>query len=164
MMIDPFPGILSRSNSLGTPYVLTDDQAGWLRRFFPVESTEEIARMMGMHRSSVTRIARRLGIAKDREAYLRRLRDIQLRIVESERRRERWGLPRRTGYHLPTRAYTKKEISRRWNAKRKWGYIPGDKVEERYVIFYDGNTRRNKSFEHYCEKNGFTIKELKRDC
>ena len=161
-MIDPFPGTLTRSTTLGTPYVLTDEQEAWLRRWYPVENNAVLAHMMGTSCQTFIRIAKKRGLKKHMEAYSKRMSEIQLKIVESERRRDRWGLPRRTTYHLPWKAYTKKEIRRRWNAKRKWGYIPGDKVEERYVIFYDENTRRNKKFETYCIKAGFEIKE--KDC
>lgn len=162
MKIVPFPGKINKSKSLGTPYVLTEEQVEWLRRYYPNNATGEIGKIMGLARTSVTRIAQRLGIAKDRIVYPQRLREIQLKIIESERRRDRWGLPRRTNLYLPRKAYTKKEIRRRWTAKRRWGYIPGDSMEERYIIFYDEHTKRNRIFEHYCIKNGFRIEERKK--
>ena len=150
---------MTKSKVLGTPYVLNESQAEWLRTYYPYKSTQPLASMMGCMYATVDRIAKRLGIAKDRQALCKRLSDIRHKIVRSERLRDKWCLPRKTTFHLPSRIYTKREIRRRWNAKQKWGYIPGDYVTERFILFYDENTRRNKVFETYCRKAGFEIRE-----
>lgn len=163
MKIDPFPGTLERSSSWGTPYVPTEEQAAWLCKWYPVCNNDVIAKMMGIGCSTVIRFAKRMGIVKDKGALSRRYSEIQKKIIESERRRDRWGLPRRTTYHLPHNNLTKREIIRRWKAKKKLGYIVVDaRTEEwnkRKVIYYDGNTSRSKKFEKYCRKAGFHIKE-----
>lgn len=164
--IDPFPDTLTRSNTLGTPYVLTDKQEEWLRRWYPVENNAVLAQLMGVSCSTFIRMAKKRGIKKDMETYSKRMSEIQKRIVESERRRDRWGLPRRTTYHLREKKLTKKEIHRRWKAK-KWGYIIIDARSEEgfqrhHTIYYDEHTRRNKKFEIYCIKAGFEIRY--KDC
>lgn len=119
--------------------------------------------MLGIGLSTLKTLAHRLGLTKDKEELSKRLSEGQKRLVESERRRGRWGLPRKTTYHLPTKKYTNRELIRRWKAKMTWGYIPGDYVWERYILYYDSQTRRNKKFETYCKKAGFEIKEIIQD-
>lgn len=165
-MIDPFPGTLSRSTTLGTSYVLTDEQEAWLVKWYPIETNAILAQMMGVCCSTFIRMAKKHGLRKDMDAFRQRSRQIQLKIVESERRRDRWGLPRRTTYHIRAKKLTQKEITRRWKAK-KWGYIIADARSEegwrqRYIIYYDEHTRRNKKFEIYCIRAGFEIR--KKDC
>lgn len=159
-MIEPFPGKLTRSTQWGTPYVLTTEQEVWLRKYYPIEANATITKFLGIRLGTLKTLAKRHGITKDKEALSKILSENQKRLVESERRRERWGLPRKTTYHLPAKKYTKRELIRRWKAKKIWGYIPGDYVEERHVIFYDSQTKRNKKFETYCKKAGFEIKEI----
>ena len=164
--IDPFPGTLMRDTVLGTPYLLTEEQEAWLCKWYPIESNAVIAKMMGTATLTIIRMAQRRGIKKDMEAFRQRSREIQLKIVESERRRDRWGLPRRTTYHLRNKLLTPKEIKRRWKAKQR-GYIVADARSEegwrqRYTIWYDEKTRRNKNFETYCKRAGFEIQ--KKDC
>ncbi len=163
-MIDPFPGQMRRCAAWGTPYILTPEQEAWLRKWYPIEKNDVLALMMGVcHYSTIIRLAHKLGLKKDRAAYAKRMSEVQLKLVESERRRGRWGLPRRTTYHLPTRILTKAEIRRRWNAKLR-GYIIADARSEegwwqRHTIYYDENTNRNKKFEIFCKKAGFEIKK-----
>lgn len=157
--IKPFPGKLTKSKALGTPYVLNESQIVWLRTYYPDTSTHPLAALMGCSYQCVVRIAKRHGIAKDRQALRKRLSDIQYKIVRSERLRDKWCLPRKTAYHLPCKIYTKREIRRRWKAITKWGYIPSDYITERFILFYDENTRRSKKFETYSKKAGFEIKE-----
>lgn len=159
--IEPFPDTLLKSKALGTPYVLTEAQAEWLRRYYPDTSTHTLAALMGCSFQSVLRIAKRYGIAKDRQALRKCLSDIQHGIIRSERLRDKWCLPRRTTYYLPCKIYTKREIKRRWKAKKEWGYIPGDYITERFILFYDKQTNRNKKFEANSIKAGFEIKEIK---
>lgn len=156
-----FPGFLAKSGSLGTPYLLTDEQLDWFRQYRPTTSDHTIARLMGVSYQTVRRMAARLGIAKDRASLGARLRQIQLDIVQSERRRMKWGLQRRTTYHLPSVPYTRAQVIKRWRAHSQFGYILSDDCSDeggsRYVIYYDEHTRRNKVFERYAIKNGFSI-------
>lgn len=161
MKIEPFPDTLSKSKAIGTPYVLTEAQAEWLRTYYPNNPSKALSMLMGCSRRTTNNLAKRYGIFKDRVAYPKRLSDIQKKLVESERRRERWGLPRQTNLHLPSKIYTGRELMRRCNSKKKWGYIPGDYITERFILFYDRHTNRNKKFEANSIKAGFEIKEIK---
>lgn len=96
------------------------------------------------------------------EAYKQRL---SVRIKEqyaNERKRIRLCMSRNRSYHLPQVNYTRQQVGFRYNAKRR-GYILGDiseKFGERYMIYYDGETKRDERFERHLEQSGFTVKEL----
>lgn len=80
-----------------------------------------------------------------------------------ERRRKKLDLPPLTKLHTPEQAYTRKQRQYRRNMKDKCGYILGDYHErfgERWVIYYDSNTKRSKIRERNAKKRGFQIKEL----
>lgn len=162
MKIDPFPGTLTKAKSLGTPYALTDEQRAWLAKWFPVVADKELAKAIGCAYMSVRRMAKKLGIAKDREVMRERFRETSKEIVESERRRDRWRLPRRTNFHLPFKKYTASQIARRRNAVHKYNYVLADDCSDegghRYVIYYDENTQRDERFEYNSRRAGFEIK------
>ena len=162
--IDPFPGTLTRDHSIkGWAFVLTDEQQAWLRMYFPCRPDKPLSKMMGCSYMSLRRIASKLGIKKDREVLRERYSAEMKSLVARERRKDRWGLPRSTNYKLCHKPYTEKEIRRRHNAVSKWGYVLADDCSEgsgnRYVIYYDQDTKRNKKFETYSKKNGFRIEE-----
>lgn len=163
MKIGPFPGTLQRAKTLGTPYTLTDEQRAWLEKYFPICGDKDLAKAMGCAYMSVRRIAHKLGLAKDRDAMMLRFSAIQKSIIESERRKERWCLERKTNIYIPRKKYTSQQIRRRWQAVKKFGYILADDYSEegghRYVIYYNENTKRNKMFEKYSIKHGFRFEE-----
>ncbi len=162
---DPFPGIIQRSKQHATPYILTDEQKEWLRRWFPVTPDHTLAKMMGVAYMTVRRMASKLGLSKDKAAYSERAKRAIRQIAESERRRARLCLPRRTRWNLPSKPYTPAQIRRRYHAIRKYGYVlAADCSEEgghRFVIYWDKDTRRSKTFEEYSEIQGFRFKEWK---
>ena len=162
--IDPFPGELRKEKKLGTPYMLTDEQAEWLRRYFPVTADRIIQQMIGCSYMTVRRLAQRLGISKDRNAIHERYSQKMKEVVKSERRRDHWGLPRRTCLRLPFKKYTATEIRRRYKAVHKYNYILADDCSDegghRYCIYYDENTTRNERFEYNSRSAGFKIKRL----
>ena len=75
-------------------------------------------------------------------------------LFKSERLREAYGLPKKT--KLRTTAYTRSQISHRYNALRR-GYLLGDAQLERWCIFYDEQTERSMRFEKNLIKDGFKI-------
>ena len=162
MKIDPFPGTLTRARTHGTPYTLTDEQRAWLEKYFPICGDKDIAKAMGCAFMSVRRMAKKLGIAKDRGVMRERFRETAKGIIESERRRDRWGLPRRTNYYLPCKKYTASQIRRRYVAVHKYNYILADDCSDeggsRYCIYFDENTSRNERFEYNSRRAGFDIK------
>lgn len=124
--IDPFPSKLRREKKPGPPYALTDEQADWLRRYFPVIADRILCKMMGCSYLTLRRMAQRLGITKDRNAIRERYSQIMKEVIKSERRRDHWGLPRRTSLYLPYKKYTASQIKRRYVAVHKFNYILAD--------------------------------------
>lgn len=163
--MENFPGILTKSQTLGTPYILTDDQKAWLERYFPIQSDKDIAKAMGCAYMSVRRRAKKMGLVKDRVVMGQRYSKAQKDILESERKRVRWCLERRTKIYIPNKKYDHEQLRRRWYAVKKFGYILADDYSDdgghRYVIYYDQTTRRNKMFEKYSKKHGFKFEEWK---
>lgn len=80
-----------------------------------------------------------------------------------DKMRLKMDLPPLTRLHAPEQSYTRQQIQFRSNMKEKAGYILGDVHErfgERWVIYYDSNTKRSKIREQNARKMGFQIKEL----
>lgn len=86
-------------------------------------------------------------------------------LMESEKRRAEIGLQQRTRLHLPQFKYSRSQVAHRSNALKR-GYILGDMREnmgERYTLWYNKETDRNALFERNCQKDGFSIRELKEE-
>lgn len=83
-------------------------------------------------------------------------------LIGKDKLRSSIGLVQKTRIHLPQFNYTKKEVSRRYLAKRR-GYILGDYSErygERFTLYFDKDTNRTELFEKNCMADGFKIMEL----
>jgi len=81
---------------------------------------------------------------------------------QKDRRRLELGLDQKTKLHLPQFIYTHSQSVRRHYALKR-GYIIGDMRErfgERYIIYYDDDTKRGAIFEQRAMKDGFTFKKL----
>lgn len=79
-----------------------------------------------------------------------------------ERKRLRIGLEQNTALHIPQFAYTRQQVSARYNAIKR-GYILGDMRErfgERYTIYWNKETERSPIFERNLDRYGLTLKEL----
>lgn len=160
--IEPFPGKLTKSKALGTPYVLNESQIHWLAEWFPVTEDRTLMKMMGCSYMSVRRLAEKHGIKKDRVAMRERFSQTMKNIIESERRRDRWGLPRNTSLMLAHKPYSSSQTAVRHRAIKQGYVLATDCSYEgghRYVIYYDENTKRNAKFEKTYRKHGFEIKE-----
>lgn len=88
--------------------------------------------------------------------------EAQKDAIRRERRRDIYGLERKTALHLPMSPYTKSQLAHRQYAL-KHGYLLSTDIAEghgeRYVIYYDGETDRRPVFERNAEKNGFTFRQ-----
>lgn len=162
--MEKFPGKLTRSKTLGTPFTLSAEQAEWLRSNYPRESTIEIGKEMGCHRQTVVRLAHDLGLEKNRSLLSRRYSTQQKKIYDSERRRMRWGLPRRTTMKLKEKPYTRLQVQKRWKALTIGYVVDADcDGDNRYKIYFNEKTKRSKFFERCAVRAGFTIEEWKDD-
>ena len=79
--------------------------------------------------------------------------------IASERRRAKWGLPRKTNLSCIVQVpYRRSQVCRRYNAQ-KYGYILASDCSEgsgsRFTIYFDDNTQRSQQFERNCIKDGF---------
>ena len=86
-------------------------------------------------------------------------------LVRKEKAKDLFGLPRATKLHLPMRKYTKQQLCYRYAARLR-GYLLPDKREgsgTRYVIYWDGTTRRGVRFEENLRKAGFIVTEKEYD-
>lgn len=162
--MEKFPGKITRAKTLGTPITLSAEQAEWLCRYYPRESSFEIGREMGCARHAVERLALDLGLEKDRSLLPQRYSASQKKLYDSERRRLRWGLPRKTALKLKEKPYTRLQVQKRWKALTIGYVVDADcDGENRYKIYFNENTKRSKFFERCAVRAGFTIEEWKDD-
>ena len=222
----PFPGKLERRDDLnGGPYVMTDEQLAWFRKWFPVTENARVAAAMGVGQSFVHRIARKEGLKKTAaglkgimkrtarrikkkcekngwydslkgkapseqcmrayneylhsDRYVHPMNNMRkknpkryarLMKERSEHRKELWrkermrmlyGMDRKTGLKVVLKKYTRRQVCHRSNALKYGYFLSTDSSEqggERYIIFYDDNTRRSDIFERNCVADGFTFK------
>lgn len=151
-------------------------RAGWRNGAMTIP---EIANRLGIHTCSVRRRAKVLGLGKksdeherglgilkrnDPERFERRLEDMRQKITElwaSERKRQRLGLRRKTRLHLPVNVWTRSDTNRRHKAL-KLGYIVPvhTDIANRWVLWYDDETRRSERFERNSVNAGFKIQPL----
>lgn len=85
-------------------------------------------------------------------------------LMRKERLRVNWGLDQETNLRIPYDPYNKKRTSFR-NTCKQVGYIPGNARihEERWIIYYDDNTRRGAIRERNGQKLGFKFMPLPND-
>ena len=87
---------------------------------------------------------------------------IRKELIGKDKWRVSVGLEQTTRMNLPQFNYTRKEVNRRFLAKRR-GYILGDYSErygERFTLYFDKDTIRTELFEKNCMADGFKIMEL----
>ncbi|MCQ2310203.1 MAG: hypothetical protein MJZ64_00410 [Paludibacteraceae bacterium] len=82
-------------------------------------------------------------------------------IVERERKRVDWGLPRHTNLHMPFVVYNRRQVSIRYTMQKR-GYVVGNAYDEteRMHIFYTAKTQRSTIVENHAEQLHFTITAL----
>lgn len=84
-------------------------------------------------------------------------------LIRKEKLRVFYGLERQTALHLPIVPYTRSQVSHRNNAlKRGYFYLDGKITgNDRYIIYYDDQTKRSEIFERNLVNDHFVIKEYK---
>ena len=96
------------------------------------------------------------------KALLKKRSEARKELIRRERTRTKYGMEKKT--NLPdyivdfnTRRYTKKEVSRRYNArKRNYVMFPDD----RYALYYDSKTQRGPRFEQIAIADGWKVLPL----
>lgn len=100
---------------------------------------------------------------KKRKALAERKSVKHKELWRKERLRHEYGLPRQTKLRVVSKAYTHLELRRR-HLSLQYGYILPtdlrDEAGERYVIYYDDETRRNEKFEKNSIERGFRFEKL----
>ena len=83
-------------------------------------------------------------------------------LIEKDKRRVVYGLPRKTKIRFAMKPYTRSQESHRYSALKR-GYLLDEDCSEgqpgRYTIYYDDETERNEEFERNCIADGFTIEK-----
>ena len=83
-------------------------------------------------------------------------------IIRKEIRRIMYNLPRKTKLNLPMNPYKPSQIHHRYNAVKR-GYVLSDDCSEgspdRYIIFYDKDTKRCPQFEKNLIADGFKVQK-----
>lgn len=166
----PFPGKVVKDFTIKChPYALTDEQVAWLRDVFPATENIAIIRAMGISYPTLYKLAKQYGLKKTDEglqAIRERQREWHMRMNRQTRLHLMSGQQTNRCMNVRIRPFTKSQISRRFKAVKLYGYIvteghqARDHDPERYVIYYDEETRRSAKFEANSVKEGFTIKEL----
>lgn len=101
---------------------------------------------------------------KHPRAYENRMRqrgEQRKKLIEAEKRRIVYGLPRKTRLRMIVlKPYTRSQCDHRWNALKRgyWVYEDcGEQSGERYNIYFDKDTRRSALFEANLRKDGFNV-------
>lgn len=183
MKIEPFPGVLTKE-FVKRPYitrignngcqrvrawVLTDEQKEWLCRYYPEVENARLTKVSGIKASSLHRFARILGLKKSekgmrcikRKASAQRS-ELRKEMIRKERRRELFGLERKTKINLPIKPYTRSQSQHRYNALKRGYFVMQDCSEGsgyRFIIYYDENTVRSLLFERNLQADGFKIQQ-----
>ena len=81
-------------------------------------------------------------------------------LMRKERLRVNWGMEQQTNLHIPYDPYGKKRCAFK-NCCKQVGYIPGKAHDpnERWIIYYNENTKRGKTREEHGAALGFKFIE-----
>lgn len=100
---------------------------------------------------------------KKYQAFIEKRSEERKELIRKEKMRMIYGLERKTSIKpVVLSPYKKSQVQHRHNALKR-GYILNEDCSEgspdRFVIYYDEDTERNKVFERNCINDGFKIKE-----
>lgn len=155
----------------------TEEQKDIVRKYWPTMSWREIseAYLPELGKKSITYIATKVGVQHD-EATQKRINKLRaLNVLKgltpesqakksakyratrrSEELRHKYGLERKTKIRFKemsrSETYAKSKLCRLRN------YIP---TTNKWVLWYDENTRRTKNEDYYTQKYRLTFKEAK---
>ena len=110
-------------------FVLTEKQKAWLRKHYRRKKNVELCEKLGCSDTTLTRIARQMGLRKRDGTTLAEL-------YRKERMRAGWGLPQRT--RLCAFPVPREKVVLRWYLKKR-GYSVD---EQERVAYYTEQTKR----------------------
>lgn len=158
-----FPGVLKKD---GRRWVLNDEQRAWMERYYPVMVNRDMCQALGISKRSLERIKGRLGLSKGAEG-MKKTREEAGRLCsaternlrKAEVRRQMMGLMRKTRWHVVMNKFTISQKNHRHQAFIKGYILPdGHDLKNRYVIWWDEDTKRGERFESNLVRNGFDVK------
>lgn len=146
-----------------------------VRELYPTHSATEVAKILGISKSAVNNMARRLGVRHTEEANKRILQDnldkihqpsvVAKRIsslkvlIKAENRRAELGLPLKTKRKFST--ISGRQVCSRSYLVRRYNYIYDKSLGKFLTIFYDEETKRLplERERYYSEKYGFQFRK-----
>lgn len=155
--------------------VLNEVQAKWFRKFYPNSSNQWMADELGVARSSIRYIARRLGVEKVPDYNPRfegwrrspesreKLRVKRLKLIRRERLNLRMGLHREGKLHLVEHPYTSQQTTARKRGKQM-GYVTFSQCDDddprRYTLYYADELLRHHRYERFARTIGLHFAPL----
>lgn len=146
-----------------------------VRELYPTHSATEVAKILGIGKSAVNNMARRLGVRHTEEA-MRRIQQENLakihqpnvvekrtkslkKLIEAENRRAELGLPLKTKRKFSS--ISGRQVCSRSYLVRQYNYIYDKSLGKFLTIFYDSETKRLpiEREQHYSEKYGFQFRK-----
>ena len=132
------------------------ERAGYIRSHFHEYSFSEIGRELGITKTSVSRIAARLGLKRTGEQARKVLSRVRNELIRKERRRVIFGLEPLTRLKVVSNRARVRLRSR----LKSTGYIVGD---ERNILYYSDTLVRRKQLESRGCKLGLHFLPLPED-
>lgn len=146
-----------------------------VRELYPTHSATEVGKILGITRSAVNNMAKRLGVRHTEEAARRmqqenltkmhqpsvvakRLKNLKM-LIEAESRRAELGLPLKTKRKFST--ISGRQVCSRSYLVRQYNYIYDKSLGKFLTIFYDEETKRLplERERYYSEKYGFQFRK-----
>ena len=116
------------------------ERAEYIRIHFDEESFTEIGKKLGITRTTVSRIASRIGLKRTKSDAYNVSSRVRQQMIRRERRRVVFGLDPITKIKVIS---NRAKVRLRYRLKAK-GYLPGD---HKNLMYYTGNTCRRQHLE-----------------
>lgn len=120
-------------------------------------SYKEMAKRTGLHKVTIYKIAKELGLSSSRQRTNENIRKARIETIKSERRRVMFGLDQRTNLKV---VCNKSKLNLR-QKMRQHGYIAAIGSN---TIYYTDDTERHPIRERNGERLGFKFKPLPAQC
>lgn len=132
----PFPGIATRATCSGQPFVLTDEQIEWLKKWFPTVENKRLSKASGMCEGVIHRLARKFGLKKSEKG----LHQIMMRQSKVCKR-----TCEKNGYYDSLRGRKPSEATMA-GTRKMWKDIREGRREHPFSVLKKMNPKRYKQF------------------